>query len=403
MTAASSLAGARYPLAANLLDSVEALTDELIIRITDADSSYADPGLLTVEELREACLHNLTEIIRALTGAQPPLLRPARAVGRLKAERGIPIAALLHAYRVGGRLIWEWLTERSSGPGDPQLHELATTLWELIDTFSDAAVEAYRDTEILLVHADAQSQNRLIRSLFDDNSSNPVRVLTALRTLGLPEKGPFAVVVIEPADPGAALPGNLVHALKDIGVHSVWDAQIDAHAGLLAFSAQSALERATARLPELVAGRIGLSASFVSYTAIPAAVVEARIAAQSVRQGSRTALRFGADPVAHLLVALPDAGRRAATQILGPVLRLPDVERVELLAVLEAWYRCGGSAAAVADLLHCHRNTVRYRLRKIRDLTGRDTADPAQSADLHLALQAVALLGAAPTGTGESA
>ncbi len=44
-------------------------------------------------------------------------------------------------------------------------------------------------------------------------------------------------------------------------------------------------------------------------------------------------------------------------------------------------------------MMHCHRNTVRYRLRKIRDLTGRDTTDPRQSAELYLALQALTLLG----------
>ncbi|MGW6421166.1 PucR family transcriptional regulator [Nocardia sp. NPDC055053] len=379
-------------LAAGLLDTVEAMAGELVDRIAGADRSYSDPGLLTAEELRQACLDNLTEIIGALAGARPPRLHPAHAVGRLKAERGVPIAALLHAFRLGGRLIWEELTARSGGPGDPRLHDLATELWELIDTYSDAAVEAYRETEIMLAHADAQTQSRLIRTLFDDHSDNPARTLTALRTLGLIEHGIFAVVSIEAADPGAALPGNLVGALRDLGARSVWDSQIDSHTGLLSSVSPSAVDRAAAGLADLVDGRIGLSAVFTGPAAIPAALTEARLAARSARPGAHTAVRFGSEPVAHLLVTVPEAGRLAATQILGPVLRLPAPERGDLLAALDAWYRCHGSTAAAAEQLHCHRNTVRYRLRKIRDLTGRDTAEPVQSAELHLALQAVTLL-----------
>lgn len=402
MTAPSRTTPARAARPAlDLLERVGELADELVARIVVADRSYGDAGLLTAEELHAACLSNLTAIITALGGAEPVRLQPARAVGRLKAERGVPIAALLHAFRLGGRLIWEQLTTRSPEPGDAELRDLATALWELIDTYSDTAVESYRETEILLAHADAQAQSRLIRTLFDDNSGNPARVLTALRTLGLPEHGTYAVVSIETDDPGAALPGNLVTAVKDAGARSVWDSQIDTHAGLLCAGSPASIDRAVTKLADLVEGRIGVSTNFTSPQAIPGALAEARLAARSVRAGARTAVRFGDQPVGHLLVMLPEASRLAATQILGPVLGLPEPERDDLIDALRAWYECRGSTAAAAEQLHCHRNTVRYRLRKIRDLTGRDTADPVQSAELHLALQAVTLLGpeAAPAVT----
>ncbi|WP_025347105.1 PucR family transcriptional regulator [Nocardia nova] len=380
------------PLAASLTADIESMTDELVARIAAADSSYAQGGLLTEEQLRSTCLQNLTSILDVLAGTGPLRLRSARDAGRLKAEQGIPIASLLHAYRLGGRLIWEESTARADGPGDPRLHDLATRLWELVDLYSDAAVEAYRETEVLLAHSDAQVQARLVRTLFADHSGNPAGVLDVLRTLGIPERGNFVVVAVD-AEPTAPLPTKLAAALQDCGVRSVWDAQIDAHVGLISAAAAATIDRGLTTISAFAADRVGASATFTTPHAIAAASGQARIALRSAPPGSAATTRFGEEPIAHLLIAVPEAGQRAAAQILGPLLRLPAAERGDLIAVLDAWYRCGGSAAAVAETMHCHRNTVRYRLRKIRDLTGRDTTDPRGSAELYLALQSLTLLG----------
>ena len=60
-----------------------------------------------------------------------------------------------------------------------------------------------------------------------------------------------------------------------------------------------------------------------------------------------------------------------------------------LLATLDAYYARGGVAAAAARDLHLSVRTVTYRLARIRELTGRDPARPADG----LALQ-VAVIGA---------
>ncbi|MCP9953498.1 PucR family transcriptional regulator [Actinomadura madurae] len=69
--------------------------------------------------------------------------------------------------------------------------------------------------------------------------------------------------------------------------------------------------------------------------------------------------------------------------------------RDALLATLETWLECEGSAARAADRLFCHRNTVLNRLRKIEQLTGRTLARPGDLVELVLALSALRLHGAA--------
>ena len=64
-----------------------------------------------------------------------------------------------------------------------------------------------------------------------------------------------------------------------------------------------------------------------------------------------------------------------------------------LLATLSAYFGCGGVAAAAARDLHLSVRTVTYRLARVKELTGRDPAQPADALALH-----VAAIGAAGTG-----
>jgi DNA-binding PucR family transcriptional regulator len=68
--------------------------------------------------------------------------------------------------------------------------------------------------------------------------------------------------------------------------------------------------------------------------------------------------------------------------VLGPVLHLAESDRDVILETLETYIDTGGSAADAAALLHCHPNTVRYRLRRIEELTGRSFTRPNDMAEL---------------------
>ena len=59
-----------------------------------------------------------------------------------------------------------------------------------------------------------------------------------------------------------------------------------------------------------------------------------------------------------------------------------------LLGTLEAWVRSNGSATRTAAEVHCHRNTVLNRLRRVEQLTGRRSPADFVPVDLDLALRA---------------
>jgi DNA-binding PucR family transcriptional regulator len=110
-------------------------------------------------------------------------------------------------------------------------------------------------------------------------------------------------------------------------------------------------------------------------------------------------------PIGVLLASAPDAAAGVAQAILGPVLALPAPECQVLLATLRAWFAEDGATSAAAAKLHRHRNSVRYRLRRIEELTGRSLVRPTGLVELHLALEAARILhlpspADPPTGRG---
>lgn len=79
-------------------------------------------------------------------------------------------------------------------------------------------------------------------------------------------------------------------------------------------------------------------------------------------------------------------------RVLGPLLRYDAEHGTALLDTLEAHFLSLGSVARTAERCHVHVNTVYYRLDRIREVLGRDFADPEIALDLQVALRARRLL-----------
>ncbi|CAH0283816.1 purine catabolism regulatory protein [Arthrobacter sp. 49Tsu3.1M3] len=75
-----------------------------------------------------------------------------------------------------------------------------------------------------------------------------------------------------------------------------------------------------------------------------------------------------------------------ANESLNPLRAFDAAHGAELMATLESYLGNNGSVAAVAEELTLHRNTVRYRLAQITELTGYDPAQTADRVQLWLAL-----------------
>jgi len=74
-------------------------------------------------------------------------------------------------------------------------------------------------------------------------------------------------------------------------------------------------------------------------------------------------------------------------RLLGPVAEYDERHHAELLPTLRAFLDCDGSWNACASRLYVHVNTVRYRISRIEELTGRDLSSLPDRVDFFLALR----------------
>ncbi|GAB0101203.1 hypothetical protein JMUB6875_01670 [Nocardia sp. JMUB6875] len=94
------------------------------------------------------------------------------------------------------------------------------------------------------------------------------------------------------------------------------------------------------------------------------------------------------DSAVGLLTAVPGGlQRRFAERVLGPVLEYDRRHRAGLLETLAVFLGCEGSWRQAADRMHLHLNTVRYRIGRIEELTGRDLGRLDDRLDLYLAVR----------------
>jgi DNA-binding PucR family transcriptional regulator len=91
-----------------------------------------------------------------------------------------------------------------------------------------------------------------------------------------------------------------------------------------------------------------------------------------------------------LLATVPDDVRHAfAARVLDPVLAYDARTGAGLRETLEAFLDCSGSWSRAAEQLHLHVNTVRYRIGRVEELTGRDLGSFPDRVDVFLALRSL--------------
>jgi len=357
-------------LAVRVLERLPELTDELVEVILVENPAYRALGTVPKAELWRSCHDNLARVLELLAAGRPTpqatqedLYDAAQATGRSRAEQAMPLDDVLGSFRLGGRLVWQSITEQAR---------------------SDAMV----DTDGLI-----DLGTRVWEGLLQGRAVEPGFAAQAGQLLGLPVRGPYTVVVVSVPQPGAedTASWSLQGRLSAAGVESAWQLRADVLIGLLSLGG-SAADAVLGVLRHQLRGPAGLSLVVQGLGEVGSAHAQAELARRTLGTAPAGLAALAQRLPEALLLGAPDLARSLIQEWLGPVLRLPASDRDLLLDTLVAWLESAGSAVRTAELVHCHRNTVVNRIRRIEELAGHSLHGGVAPLEMLLALRALTVL-----------
>ncbi|MFC9330674.1 PucR family transcriptional regulator [Kitasatospora sp. NPDC057015] len=373
-----------------LLDELDGLARELAALITEREPAYRPAGGGT-EELYLEVRTSLESSVRTLmdpAGTWESARRCSWRIGAGRAQHELPLDALLHAFRLGGGLVWRRLVETATRREPEHAHLLvhsAAGIWSFVDEHSGLIAEAYRAVESQSAREHRERARAMLRSLLD-GTTRIADLATVAAALDLPGRGRYLVAALaapdgprhrpRPAEPPAEPPAGL-RILRHVG------AEREYALVLLADGVEP--PAVAAHLGRQRAYRVGIGPVVGELAELGAARRAADIALRTCTGDGDVAVLHERLPAA-LVVSLPDLGAALVARALGPVLELDHPERESMLTTLVAWLDCAGSAQQAGARLYCHRNTVLNRLRRYEQLTGRDLHHPRDVVELSLAL-----------------
>lgn len=362
---------------------------DLLCREIDA---YRDGSVVTKEEVAESCVANVTFIFDSLAGNADVDVAPAEHTGTARALAGVPLPAVMTAYRIGFRFMWEetLATARAATIPTDSILDATARVFFAQDTFTQAMATAYRQQLTTKILEREEERSALVEALLAHRITDMQSLWEAADLLRLPTSGPYVVVAAElPAIGKLGLP-TIENKLSARDIRSAWRLLPDLQVGIVHLrgaETKDGMDTLVEVLRQAATARVGISPSFRELAETSDALRLARVTVTGKSSGTSLVSVFDDTPLAVAAVSAPDVMAKIKLLVLSRIDELPAEERVILLDTFQAWVDAGGSANDTAAKIFCHPNTVRHRLRRIEDLTGRSLSRPKDLAELCLALE----------------
>jgi len=307
------------------------------------------------------------------------------ALGRGEFRAGRSLDALLGAYRMGARMAWERFSAAGEAAGhEPAtLYRLAGAIFSYIDGISAESVEGFAQERAAAEGERQRRRSALARLLARDDVAVE-EVLDLALLAGWARPTAVAAVVAgggEQELDADRLAGRLGHeavAISDGAVVLVFLADPKAP------GRRALLEGALEGAPAAIGPAVPLARSHHS-------LARARAAHALVLDGHLPAgAPVESDEHLGALLLHADGALAAdlAARALAPLRELRPGPRARLTVTLRAWLDHPGQVQRVAEGLHVHPQTVRYRMAQLRELLGDRLDDPEARFELALALRA---------------
>ena len=379
---------------AEIADALYRRTDELAPvlahAITREVRGYQKTRPVPFEIVVRGCAGNMRPIFSAI--AEDTAFDPTAAadLGIERAGDGVPLTSVMEAYRVGFRCVWDAVMTESAThhhvDGDA-MRVLTAKVSTAQDIYTDAMAVAYRQEQARRVLGDESERSVLIDAVLRGRLFEQWSVWEAADYLRLPAEGPYIVIAAEIAELGMDALPQVESKLRSLDVFSAWRMLPDLQVGIVHVKTDKHLASVLALVSRMATTRVGVSARFNDLRDTAQALRYARITLRGRPDPALRVTQFDGSILATAAVSAPEVMVKLVTPTIECFAELADNERDILFDTFRVWVENDGSLRVVGELLFCHPNTVRYRLHRIEQRTGRSLSRPRDVAELCLAME----------------
>ena len=342
-------------------------------------------------DITEVTRLNVQLFIRLLRENRSPerdelgaMLRSARR----RAEEQIPLPAVLEAYHSGFRACWAETAALADRDDIADLVDVGSLMLRYLELVTTAVTEAYVETVTAMTGRDRAARDNLLTSLVLGEDVQPLwddaglrrwreRTLLELRVRA-PRHRHDVTVTVE----ARRRARDLREALIELSGHEVLDS-LTPTGGLIVLRGTIPAEDVRRAMGRVLKGRWHAGLAYADGRGETAEAVSAAHDCAEVarRLGLAVGIHQVADLALEIQVTRAGPARSSLAQLLAPLDGQPD-----LIDTLTAYIAADGHRSAAAQALHVHPNTLDYRLRRVRELSG---VDVTESRGAHLARSAL--------------
>ena len=313
-------------------------------------------------------------------------------LGRGELHAGRDLETLLAAYRVGARVSWRRFVDACvEARLEPEvIYRLGEAIFEYIDALSAASAEGYAAEQMAEAGQRRRLRRRLVTLLGQSPPPDEEVIRTAAVAAGWELPRTLAAVVCDVPDDDDP---EVVEEAAEQLARRLGQGAVGAAVGGLACALVPDPDgpRRRRQIEAALEGRgaaLGTSEPWDrAWVSVSRALATHRLLSE--RRLSVDGMAVAEDHLATLLLASdPILAADLAAIRLAPLDALPEGSRERLVETLRAWLDRPGQVQAVGEALGVHPQTVRYRVRQLRELFGDALEDPEARFELALALRA---------------
>jgi DNA-binding PucR family transcriptional regulator len=389
-----------------IIDSFLNRLDEVANMCTDAIATsvpaYGRGGEPFMHEVRIAVRGNVATLAGVLTEGRDPRrdeLEAIERVGARRAEAGIPLDDVLHAYRTVSRVCWDVLAEecrKYEGDALEAAIALAQAILRYTDLISTSVAEAYARAQRAIVREQEGARREFLADLLHGTESSPEDMLRRAHTFGYDLSLSYIALVGVGPEGEFHNEAAVAAAAGSVAATASADPIVLQKSGHMIALLPAEPFTADAMIPEKLVSelgsgwRFGLGGPEPGLEGMRRAYLEAREALEiGIALGlDDHVFRFDDLLLYHFLRSEPALVERFVDQTLGPLIAYDDRRKGELVKTIDAYFRCDGSVKLAGERLFAHPHTVTYRLKQVERLTGWSLREPEDKLRLQLALRA---------------